>query len=174
MPKQRVTRVELMPAWLSLLGLMALTRRKATLGPCCWSPRVSEWLRSCPTFDNSLEAITCVPFEGGKFHLIWQLKRTNLELGSERWLTFRLLDLLLCQRDEPIRCTTHHSSLAMRPRFYAVSYCWGPACDIEDVRTNGKLSSVQSNLYRFLIEVRLLDRPPRTVRKRILRPLPWH
>ena len=72
---------------------------------------------------------------------------------------FRLLDLLPGQRVDPICCTIKHASVASRPEFYALSYCWGAASDREHIWIDGKLLAIQRNLHEFLIELRLLDRP---------------
>jgi hypothetical protein len=37
--------------------------------------------------------------------------------------TFRLLELLPGNRDDPIHCTMRHAKLTNRPEFYALSYC---------------------------------------------------
>ena len=88
---------------------------------------------------------------------------TNTTLFSYQELqgpcAFRLLDLLPGRRVDPICCTIKHASVASRPEFYALSYCWGAASDREHIWIDGKLLAIQRNLHEFLIELRLLDRP---------------
>lgn len=75
---------------------------------------------------------------------------------------FRLLELLPGQRLDPICCAIQHSSVAIRPEFYALSYCWGSTNDWEHILVDGKLLPIRRSLHEFLVELRLLDRP-RTV-----------
>lgn len=75
---------------------------------------------------------------------------------------FSLLDLLLGQGDDQIRCALSTTDLALSPEYYALSYTWGSDDEPLHADVNGMRQLIQKNLHEFLLHLRIRDKP-RTV-----------
>ncbi|KAI3323029.1 heterokaryon incompatibility protein-domain-containing protein [Xylariaceae sp. AK1471] len=72
---------------------------------------------------------------------------TNSKTGQAE---FRLLKILPGKGSEPLCCELIYSRIANPPEYEALSYCWGSATLVAEVRCDGILISVSTNLAAAL------------------------
>jgi hypothetical protein len=70
-------------------------------------------------------------------------------------MDFRLLEHLPGERDETLKCSLTHCSLASHPYYHAVSYTWGTPGPFQEMELGGVTHSIQANLFDFLQQLRL-------------------
>lgn len=73
--------------------------------------------------------------------------------------TIRLMDLLPGQDNDEIQITLREVALDDRPKYSALSYCWGSSSSPRTVRCGSKILSIGENLFRFLWHHRNTDSP---------------
>lgn len=73
-------------------------------------------------------------------------------------MSFRLIEVQLGAKEDPVECRLLHSHLDLQPSYEAISYAWGDATIRQDIVCNGHQLSITTSLHGALQWVRQEDR----------------
>jgi hypothetical protein len=72
--------------------------------------------------------------------------------------SIRLLELHPGSSTKSIKCTTYSVNLCDKPKYYALSYAWGPVLPVNEINLNSHQFPIRENLWNFLNRIRPEER----------------